>query len=223
MSFNPTRLAKGQLKQQRRIIPNSGIKRSQLMKIEGPQFIKFSEWNKKQEITGGWKIPYFNGNFECFYQLICARNSTGKVVNKKKDKFIKVLNGLIYILIEDKTIELVAGNQIGLEKNQSYTLATSGSSDVELLVCQDKDYDKTTEILEQTDKLNNMPKGMELKESISIERRGNEKAKQQAEMIASQKTQRDVVRNQRRVNQPIGLPGQNVQGVNPRPIIPTED
>jgi hypothetical protein len=92
--------------------------------------------------------------FEMVYEYICARNATGIIVNPDHDRAIRVLGGEIFLTIDEKVISLKFGESYSLEAGVEYQIATSGSFDAEVILCQGPDYEESVEQISEPQAVN---------------------------------------------------------------------
>ena len=217
MSFNPARAAGKDLRRKNRVRnPHAGIKQSTILAKQGSKMVLTSESQKRESTASGWKITEFKGKtFEVVFYYICARNSTGIIKNEKYDRSIRVLAGHVYLTTNEKVIQLQMNQTFVAKKGSEYHLATDGVGDVELLICQGPDYEKSIEQVTPPGSVNTMQAApLRGPAGPMPERRSDSKAKQQAEILQAKREGR-VARTPVKGKTP--LPGQVVEGTNPRP------
>lgn len=247
MSYNPNRQAAGARRSQRtrRLDPRAGHKASDIVRQRGPQAATINDIQSKQNTSRGWKVEIHKGDqFEMLYEYICSRNATGVVRHEEMDRALRVLSGELYITVGETTAVLKAGDSYSLPAGMEYQIGTSGSFDTEVLFCQGADYEETLEQLTppqaiNTEMLMRMPEE-ESRSHTSFDPISRAKAQEHAQRLAHEKHQREVARRQAAMNktgaassEPAAdgsvaktppptkrapLPGQQVQGVNPRPV-----
>lgn len=242
MSYNPTRhgAQARQAKRQRRLDPHAGTKLSDIIARQGPQAATIDDLRNKVPTPRGWKVDQFKGKtFEMVFEFICANNSTGEVLHKSKDRSLRVLSGEIFVQINGNTARMRAGHAIALPSKTKYTLATSGTQDAEVIFCQGANYEKgLSQLTEPT--LNDFTK---MVDAVNTEPHRvaptSSKAREQAERIEASRRQREMQKRAAQSGQQVQtgqagtqqdqsvqktpprrapLAGQQVQGVNPRPI-----
>ena len=222
--YNPARInGGGRAKRSRIPNPHSGRKHSQIVARLGPQAVQFSDLQDKKATNYGWKILSFKGeDFEVEYQYMCARNNSGVVKHKTKDKCIRVLSGQMFVIIDKEAIPLRAGQTFAIKAGNEYALATSGTGDAELVVCQGSNYDEDLVLIHPSDAVNpetNVPLIPPQAAVESRSKRESSKAQQHAETVAVKQKKRrgervPVKSDKRRPP----LEGQQVTGINPSPI-----
>jgi len=157
MSYNPTR-AKNFYKnpsRRRRLAPNphAGTKHSDIVRRNGMGATVPLE-NRQQTASGFMASVFENDKFSVRQEVLAAGSSIGWGCNKKADRVIKVLTGVLYITVEEggekamKTVQ--AGGYFRAPRKTQYGYATSGTADAEILVIESADYHKTWESLEDS-------------------------------------------------------------------------
>lgn len=233
MSYNPVRAKNnGQQHRQRRLDPHAGIKRHNTAALSGPQGVHHSDIRFRKDTDRGWRVDHFKGDkFEVVYEFICARNNTGKIVHPKKDRCLRVLSGSLYITVDDMQFEITAGQAYSIPKKTEYEMASMGVGDTEVLFSQGADYEKDLKQITKPGAYNVntntiLPSVNDENQPIKVDR---SRAKQTAEKI-----QQERIRINREKRQALGapadgeapkpvkkrppLPGQVVEGSNPKPI-----
>jgi mannose-6-phosphate isomerase-like protein (cupin superfamily) len=198
------------------IDPRAGIKHSSIAAKHGVIGVCTTDLNKRVTTASGWRIPYVSGKqFEVYYELLCARNSMGMVNHPTKDRCIRVLAGQLFVTSKSE-IQTVLANQVCfLESGVSYELSSSGDSDVELLVIQEFDYEEDLEHITEPS-VGNSKAILSVFEREVIPRSKSDAAIKEAERINTIRAERAAGPNRPPKRPP--LPGQTMQGVNPRPI-----
>lgn len=219
----------GGLKRQRREPNVQTIKKhSDIMRREGNTLVVGGARVKTQT---GFIVPGFTGKtFETYYETMLAGTSTATLRHEKKDRTLRLLSGLLYILTQDDKGDhqrrVIAGDELVLERGLTYRLATS-KENAEFFVCQSAKYSSTLEVIDDSS-LTSREVSDELLEEPSLDhrisqtrpqdaigRRRGSKAKQQ-QMAAAQAGRQSA----QVVDQPIpGREGHPVStaGVSPRP------
>jgi len=217
MSFNPKRLQGNVVRRDRTQYPHAGHKHSEIMGRSGPR-ASLADMSKKEVTPDGWMIPIFNGSdFDVLYRYICARNNTGQVMHETKDCVVRVLAGRLYVVLSGETQELIANQSIALVCGVPYGLATSGTEDVELIVCWGHDYLKEIKQVSTPEATNVIPKAAAPIAVPHISRRSESMAQQQAVQLgAAKEEKRKASRTPFQGRAP--LAGQQVVGLNPRPV-----
>lgn len=221
MSFNPARmngLSNGKARPQPN--PHAGLKHSQIARSSGVQSVTVEDVRSRQDMAHGWKIPIFKGSaFEVEFQYMLSRNATGQMCHPTKDRCIRVLSGSLFVAVGDEPTMLRQHQSMTLTAGVKYMLATSGNIDAELLICQGTDYESDLQHLtppeaqrvdhEVIDRMI-----QKVATPVAHERRADSMAHQQAEEMAAKRAARRTPMNKARAP----LPGQTVEGVNPRPV-----
>ena len=156
----------------------------------------------RQATETGYEVPGFKGkSFETSFEMMLAGTSTATVKHEKKDRTIRVLTGVLYVMLEDaegkqSQKRAIAGDEVILERGTAYRLATS-SENVEMIICQQAKYDATLETLnESTLNGREVPQGLlESTESPAFSgqqqqptrRRRGSRAKEQQKMFSRNK------------------------------------
>lgn len=230
MSYNPAIHGKQKLARQKRIDPHAGKKHSDIMRSMGPRGTNIEDIRNRQATPHGWRILYFQGSeFEMYYEYLCARNGTGVIKNLEHDRCLRVLNGMLYVTSGGKIETLYAGQACALPKGTEYELATSGDTDVELLICQGPNYEETCEHITQATQTNPVMATVPKEAPSRDSRVSSEKAKKQAMLIKAAREKRRQPIPKKTVTNELGeevpapagkapLPGQTVTGVNPNPV-----
>jgi mannose-6-phosphate isomerase-like protein (cupin superfamily) len=151
MSYNPNLHLKSQNNRRPRVPDLACRQRNQTnFKRTSQVSVNLDDMSKKVTTLSGWKIPYSTGEqFEVYYELLCANNSTGMLKHETKDRCIRILSGKLFINVEGEISSFFANQVCNLNKGMSYELASSGDSDVEMLVIQTFGYDKDVKHLTQ--------------------------------------------------------------------------
>lgn len=228
MSYNPARVdpqVRQRQAQQRRQNPHAGVKHSTIVGRDGPRGINVADIRNRQSTERGWRVATFKGDdFEMIYEYICARNSTGQIKNEDQDRAIRVLAGMIYVTIDGQVNEIQTGQGFAIPKGTVYELATSGTTDAEVLFCQGPDYDKSIEQVSEAVK-NNAVNVVPEPQAAPIVRtpRRKPQAQMAAERIEAQRAKRAAKKQQvadpgtpRDERPPLAT--QQVVGVNPKPV-----
>jgi len=224
MSYNPARangrpVAASLKARQRLPILGSGIKHSQIAQREGPRGINVADIRNREETARGWRVLTFKGDeFEMVYEYICARNHTGLIKNETQDRCFRVLAGVVFVTIGEDTDQIQTGQGFSILKGTEYALATAGTTDAEVLLCQGTDYDQKVIQVSDPQKVSAIAVVSEPVAAPQRESRSSKSAEQAAK-IESDRTAREKVRRT-----PVGrkerapLASQTVTGVNPRPV-----
>lgn len=105
----------------------------------------------RERTETGFVVPgYVGKNFETYYEMMLAGTSTATYRHEKKDRSIRVLSGVLFILASDGTVETerraIAGDEIAIERGTSFRLATS-KEPVSMFVCQSPKYTAALELV----------------------------------------------------------------------------
>jgi hypothetical protein len=253
MPYNPTRQqgSAAKIRRQRRLDPRhvgAGVRHSDIVAKHGPSVFASSDIQNKQETSRGWKscLFYNSDSFEMVYEYICARNASGVVCNRNKDRAIRVLSGEVFIVISGDVIPVSAGSSFALLRGVEYQIATSGTLDAEVLFCQGPDYESDLEQLVDPQAVNSETKMLFAKtpETQARTKSNSDVTRKYAEKLQEERRQRNIAKD-RAINHPEQvvekpapssndgsvvvkpsrrtpprrvLAGQQVQGVNPRPL-----
>jgi mannose-6-phosphate isomerase-like protein (cupin superfamily) len=174
-----------------------------------------------KEITpDGWRIPIFSGSdFDVSYRYLCARNSSGQVKHETKDRVVRVLAGRLFVMVDGETQELNANQSIALERGVVHEIATSGTEDAELILCQSHDYEKDLQQIVSSSAVTSAKMSPVPTAAPQISRRSESKALEQAAQLgAVREVNRKAARTPFQGRAP--LAGQQVSGLNPRPAGP---
>lgn len=219
MPFNPARHGPGAAlphRKSRLVDPHSGRRHSDIVNKNGQSVVHSSDLANRKVTASGWRIDYFNGDFDVYYELMCARNASGLLRHETKDRCIRVLSGQLFVTVAGQITSVLTNQVCVLTKGTEYELATSGDSDVELLVTQDSKYDEDVDRVSEASVGNSTPRIRPTAQPIQS-RSSSGKAQQAAEALQDARTQRIQAR-QRPVPRRPDLAGQQVIGVNPRPV-----
>lgn len=251
MSYNPIR-AKGTnfAKKKKVVYKNHGSRHSDIVRKRGVGVAH--PLGSTERTFSGFKSESFRcDNFVQYYERLDAGNNKGFGINRQGDRVIFLVSGSLFVTkgsVDEKgncgdkdTVRVAQGGYIKLPRGTGYEIATSGTMDVEMIVTETPDYDKTWEplgditIREVTDKAVMTPKT----ETPVTKRRdpSESRAMRAAQKIEKQKRKKRA--RQGKVNQssPSGEGKPSVKaesssgninssttiGVNPKAVIPTED
>lgn len=241
MSYNPIRAAgkNNHSRTQRTPNPHSGTKHSDIIRRRGVG--KFATDSAKEDNKHGFSSNVFScESFVQRYVCLYAGNNTGMGVNKKGCRTIRVMAGTLYVTFVNKVkttsdagevdvsdvADIVAckeGQVTNLPKGTRYSLAASGTANVELLITETANYQDTWK--ELGDASVNTPKSVTMVPPSSSRRpRGESKALQQAQRLSNKKGNAQVhaqLETVRRTNDNIN--SSTHIGVNPRPSGPPRD
>jgi hypothetical protein len=113
---------------------------------------------EREKTTTGYKVPGFSSeSFETYYEVMLAGSSTPVVNHATKDKTVRVISGVGFVLLskkldnsvlEETQKRIIPGDEIALEKGVTYRIATSNEN-FEFFVCQNAGYNTDLEIVEQ--------------------------------------------------------------------------
>jgi len=245
MSYNPNRQSAGarRANRTRRLDPRAGHKASDIVRLRGPQAATISDVRNKQNTPRGWKVDIHKGDqFEMVYEYICSRNASGMIRHTTLDRALRVLFGELYITIGDETAVLKSGDSYSLTAGMEYQIGTSGNYDTEVMFCQGPNYEETIEQLTPPQAINSellMRLPEEDPQQSLFDPESRARAQEHATLLAKERHQREVARRQGATGQghqgapgepavEVGktppptrrspLPGQQVRGVNPRPV-----
>ena len=237
MGYNPRIHGTGEhagRKRPRHFDPRAGARHTTVVGQRGPVGISPVDIQNKVSTSSGWRISYYEGDtFEVYYELICARNSIGRVKHPSKDRCVRVLSGKLFIVSDGKIDSAVANQVCSFPKNVEYEFASSGESDVEILVIQESGYAKDLEQITPSEAVNSHAVTPFLDHQPSLPKVSSERAEAEAARLREARMTKNREKRQRspvpkRVNDttPVAtmptnrpaLTGQQVVGVNPRPI-----
>lgn len=217
MSHNPNRAMGADSRRARRYDPKAGHRRK---RGGGPQGIDLGDLHDRENTLRGWRVFYHKGDeFEMVYELIAARNATGKIKNDSSDRAIRVLRGQLFILIEGNIITIREGQAYSIPKGTEYELCSDTARDVEVLLCQGSNYEEGVEIITESEVNNPNPVTTVAPEQIPVERRSSTgKAMETAQKISAEKMARQAARNPAKKKGVATLPGANEPGANLTPM-----
>lgn len=185
----------------------------------------------------GYEIVLFEGeDFTTRYEVFFPGNNTGLGVNNDGDKSILVIHGMLYaslITVDSETKQDVTGEQIQVPEGSylqipagvKFWLATSAQLGAELYVVESPEYSKYLKLLDEP----TYGRSLSIPEDVSIPARHIERRPQDPKTV--QQALEMAAHNNKRVNAAQenanktkrSTANVNVIGVNPRPIIPTEE
>jgi mannose-6-phosphate isomerase-like protein (cupin superfamily) len=219
MSFNPARMpGVTKLNKSRAGDPYAGIKHSQINPQLGPEAVFADEAISRVKTEYGWKLHQFTGKFEVQYRYVLAGNSMGRQLHKKKSRHIRVLAGTLYVMSGGKTNKMGANQTVNILPEVEYVLASSGSGNVELLICQEADYEK--DLIQVSP-----PESMRTEELMSltpeavaatVRKPVDDAARARSEKMAEGRRRKREAKADMRAP----IPGQEVAGVSPMPVGP---
>ncbi len=230
MSYNPTLANGGRNKRRKRTLdPHAGIKHSDIVRRRGVGSVAPS--GSKQEGTPhGFKNLVFKcDSFIQYYECMYSGNHTGFGVNEEGDRILRIMRGSLFVTVgsidEDGNVtgkdtkQVSEGSYLNFKRGQPYSLATSGTMDVELVITETVDYDKTWRTVEAP--LSNVDAGEvimvapgQTKTPRRREPRETSKAMEQAQRASAKRRGRPVAHQQ---NTSASTANNVVIGVNPRP------
>ena len=247
MSYNPVRAANFRKtgRKRRPLDPHAGVKHSDIMKRQG--LGTTVPMAARTPTPHGFAAEIFAcSDFTLRSEVIGAGNSTGYGVNPDGDRVYHVVRGVLFVFVEGKEVngepqrdilQVQAGAFFKAERDMKHGVAASGTNDVEVLVVESADFAKTWEVLEagETRDISGVLAGGTPQEPSPVgtaRRTDQSQAKAQAANMAVQATRR----RPRGPAQAAAGPGQparggalnnansaTVEGVNPRPVIPSGD
>jgi hypothetical protein len=226
MSYNPHLAANFNKTTQPRQTPDfrAGITHSEIMKRNG---IGNTIPNQNRvKTTNGIAVELFSGPFVVRSELMAAGNSSGKIVNSKKDRVILVQKGVLCVLVNKEEIprQIRDGQIFIAHKKEQYELATLGNIDVELVFIEEPDYASSVKVLSEGNvramDTSSLTDGVEETKSPRVRTSNQSKSLEASLEIAK-------VRNSKRdnthktVNTLVDSPNSDaVLGLNPRPMGP---
>lgn len=240
MSYNPARASGKSNKKQRRFDPHAGTKHSDILRRKGVGFDATSA--QRENTRHGFTSPVCS--FEGFVQrYVClfAGNNTGVGVNSEGDRSIRVMTGVLYVTSISKiketdeegevTIrdvgeikEYAPGYTVSLKRGTRYSLASSGTTNVEMLITETPGYQDTWKEIEgavvapQEDIILVAPRTSQTRRP-----RGESKAKLAALKMSGKKVDLQANAETRRRTSGENVNSSAVVGVNPRPSGPPSD
>lgn len=234
---------------------HAGVKHSDIMKRAGLGGTVPLE-DRRQE-SYGFSAAVFNAeNFTVRSAVIGAGNNLGLGVNPEADRVFRVQRGVLFAYVVTDTIidqdsgeesyqqdilQVQEGSLFRAPRGMKYAVASSGTADVEVLIIEDKDYDKTWQPLGEAvmRPVSGMMTGATPSEPIPMgQRRTSDQAR--SRQVAAQQAARRQRRRQPRgpvaaanaaghvapqigANAATNANSANVVGVNPKPEMPPLD
>ena len=240
MSYNPARASGRANKKRKRYDPHAGTKHSDILRRKGVGFDATSQ--DREKTRHGFTSPVFScASYTQRYVCLFAGNNTGVGVNPKADRSIRVQVGTLFVTFVNSvketdeegkvTVRDVAtiqkfseGYNVPLPKGTRYSLASSGTSNVEMIVTETTGYQKTWKELE--DAVVTEPESvMVVPPRTATQRRprGESKARQQALLMSGKKQDLAAEAENRKRTSLDNVNSSAVVGVNPRPSGPPTD
>jgi uncharacterized cupin superfamily protein len=190
-------------------------------------------------------VLFCGDEFEMVYEYICAKNASGGVCHPEKDRSLRLMAGELFLTINGEVVHLRSGSSFAIPKGIEYQIATSGTLDAEIIFCQGSKYEEDLEQRSDPESVNTDTRvSLPNTEQAPTTRvkTSEEATRKQAEKMQEDRHRREVARRQglsrvvdeqstastsgaeavtaspRRTPPRRVLPGQQVQGVNPRPM-----
>ena len=241
MSYNPARAAGNHRnKRVKRYDPHAGTKHSDIMRRKGVGFDATSA--ERSDTRHGFTSPVFScDSFVQRYVCLYAGNNTGIGVTEKGDRSIRVMVGTLYVTFLNKekitddegneTVKDVAsiqqfgeGYNVSLPKGTKYSLASSGTANVEILLTETVNYqDSWKELGEAAITASKNVMVVPPRTATRRRPRGESKAYQQAQQVSGRKGEITALAETRRRSSGDNVNSSAVVGVNPRPSGPPID
>lgn len=141
----------GNLKKRRRQPDPRTIKKHS--DIVGREHINMVVGGVREKTPTGYIVKGFSGkSFETYFEYMLAKSSSAVFMHEKKDKTVRVLSGVLYVILEDgktsRQIKAIAGDEVVLERGTAYRLATSAET-VQLIACQNSKYNATLQVVNE--------------------------------------------------------------------------
>lgn len=238
MSYNPTRAAnfyRNTSKRRMRTPPKgSGVKHSDIMRRQGiGQEVPLQG---RVTTSTGISAPIFEGGkFTVRTEVINAGNQHPYGVNENSDRVYRVLSGVLYVTVctgmqndpekgvqEHKEVRQVqAGSTFQAAKGLRYSVSSS-NAEVELLIIEDKNYDKGWKTLEEgvVRAAENTLSGTTPDSPRPTRRRDQSKAKAAAQAQARKRVPQPTTSGKVGRNKSGDANSAAVPGVNPMPAGP---
>lgn len=241
MSYNPTRAAgRNKRRKNRTHNPHAGVKHSDIIKRRGVGFD--APTAERTDTRHGFSSEAFScDSFTQRYSCIFAGNNTGIGYTDSGDRSVRVQAGTLYVTIlnkvketdEDGKVEVkdvadiqsfTTGHVVNLRAGTRYSLAASGTTNVELIITESAGYNDNWKELEEATV--GVPQDVAfVPPAVAAPRRerGQSKAYQQAQQIGKQKGKVTAAAEGRRSSVTQNVNSSAVVGVNPRPSGPPKD
>ena len=232
MSYNPVR-AKGLTNSRKRttVDVHAGVKHSDIIRSHGVGTMAPTT-EVKHDTKHGFRNVVFSGpDYTQYYECIYASNNLGVGVNHKGDRSVRVVRGSIFIQSlnsETNALEnriVTSGNYVNFPRGFTYGVATSGTTDAELIVTETADYaDNWESVGVETESANvrNTLRATSRTE-VSTTRRSPEEriaAKERAQEVQASVKQRGRGRPKKATKAESNANSSSIIGVNPRPSGP---
>ena len=227
--YNPTRQQqKGRRRPQ--LNPHAGTKHSDIMRRQGAGRGAPSVVNQSKTPHGFGNAVFECDGFTVRYETMFAGNNTGMLVNEDGDRTIRVLSGVVFLLTEEVDKEgkatqhqtrIAAGQHINAARGTRHAVATSGTTDVELLFIETPGYLETATALSAG--VGSIPEDAVMvppEHTTPARRASQEKAQAQAELIQKTRQRRRAPR--KKTSGPFSENANSAaaMGVKPRPSGP---
>jgi mannose-6-phosphate isomerase-like protein (cupin superfamily) len=172
---------------------------------------------QREKTDTGYKVPGYKGkSFETYYEYMMAGSSTPFLKHEKKDRTIRVLSGTAFVVFYveggQSQKRLIPGDEISLERGNTYRIATS-NEDVELLGCQQVNYENKLEIVEDVRVTVDTPAYM-LEEPTREERVYNTHPEESISKRRGSKAREQMQNQQNKKGEPVAT-GKNLNALSP--------
>lgn len=242
MSYNPTRAAGGRNnRKDRKLDPHAGVKHSDIMRRKGVG-LHASSSERIDTLHGFTTIDFSCESFVQRFACIYAGNNTGIGYTDDGDRVVRVQAGILFVTFLNKVKETFddgdeeirdvqeikqfqAGHTVCLPKGTRYSLASSGTANVELLITETANYQDGWKELEAAT-VNTPESIMFVPPRVAAAQRRpriESKAYQQAQQRRAGKKQVAAAAETRRRSSNENVNSSTVVGVNPRPSGPPTD
>jgi hypothetical protein len=107
----------------------------------------------REKTETGYIVKGFSGkSFETYFEYMLPGTSTPLYKHDKKDKTVRLLSGVLFVILKDndsyKELRAIPGDEIILNRGIEYRLSSS-SEPVQLIVCQNAKYNITLKIIDK--------------------------------------------------------------------------
>lgn len=240
MSYNPSRTSGNRRRKERARNPHAGVKHSDIIRRRGVGFD--APTANREDTRHGFSSEAFScDTFTQRYSCIFAGNNTGVGYTDSGDRSVRVVAGTLFVTIINKVKStdengstsvkdvadiqsFTAGHVVNLRAGTKYSLASTGTTNVELIITESAGYNDNWKELE--DATVGTPKAVTfVPPSTATPRRprGQSKAHLQARQIGGQKGNVASAAESRRKSVANNINSSTVAGVNPRPSGPPTD
>lgn len=142
----------GNLKTKRRVPnPRTIKKHSDIVRRDNTRLIVGGSREKTE--TGYIAKGFLGKSFETSFETMLARTATAVLCHPKKDKVIRIISGILFVITKidghETQQRFIAGDEIVLERGTTYRLSTA-QEDVDMFVANSAKYDIALEVIDSS-------------------------------------------------------------------------